>query len=130
MDQSWRLGLYQVKTGIWYNQIMTDKKQPAAQGQRLTTEEIFGILRHQLPELASRYDIEYLGVFGSYVTGLVDHDSDLDILVEFENPPTLFQFVRLQNELSELLSLPVDLVMKTTLKPKIGEQILSEVLEV
>ena len=109
---------------------MTDINQPLKQQQDLTPEEILGLLRRQLPDLTSRYEIQYLGVFGSYVHGLAKQDSDLDILVEFTTPPTLFQFVRLQNELSDLLGLPVDLVMKTALKPKIGEHILAEVMQV
>lgn len=106
---------------------MTDINQPSSQ---MTPKEILTLLRQHLPDLTSRYGIQYLGVFGSYVHGLADQDSDLDILVDFKAPPTLFQFVRLQNELSELLGLPVDLVMKTTLKPKIGEHILAEVMTV
>ena len=109
---------------------MTDINQSATQQQNLAPEEILTLLRQQLPDLTSLYDIQYLGVFGSYIHGLADQDSDLDILVDFKTPPTLFQFVRLQNELSDLLGVPVDLVMKTTLKPKIGEQILAEVMPV
>jgi predicted nucleotidyltransferase len=76
--------------------------------------------------LADRYDVRSLGVFGSYVRGEADPQSDLDVLVEFANPPSLFQFVRLQNELSDLLGVRVDLVMKSALKPVIGERILEE----
>jgi len=57
-------------------------------------------------------------------------ESDLDILVEYNRPPSLFQFVRLQRDLSELLGVPVDLVMKSALRPAIGQVILSEVVAV
>ena len=57
-------------------------------------------------------------------------ESDLDILVDFSTPPTLFQFVRLKNELGDLLGIPVDLVMKSALKPKIGAHVLPEVVPV
>jgi predicted nucleotidyltransferase len=80
--------------------------------------------------LADRYDVQSLGVFGSYVRGNADPQSDLDVLVEFANPPSLFQFVRLQNELSDLLGVRVDLVMKSALKPTIGDRILAEVVPV
>ena len=109
---------------------MTNINQAANLQQSLTPKEILRLLRRQLPDLVERYEIQYLGVFGSYVHGLANSESDLDILVDFDTPPTLFQFVRLQNELSDLLGVPVDLVMKSSLKPKIGEQILSEVLQV
>jgi uncharacterized protein len=120
----------QIDTRSWYNQLMTDIDQPVTRRQDLTPEDILTLLRQHLPDLTSLYNIQYLGVFGSYIHGLADQDSDLDILVDFKTPPTLFQFVRLQNELSDLLGIPVDLVMKTTLKPKIGEQILAEVMPV
>ena len=54
-------------------------------------------------------------------------DSDLDLLIEFHDPPGMFGFVRLENELSELLGVQVDLVMKSALKPNIGRYILNEV---
>ena len=97
------------------------------------SKDIFTIrqqLQQQLPDIEQRYYVNYLGIFGSYVREEATPDSDLDILVDFETPPTLFQFVRLKNELSELLGISVDLVMKSALKPKIGEYVLAEVVSV
>ena len=54
--------------------------------------------------------------------------SDLDVLIEFTLTPGLFDFVALKIELSELLGVNVDLVMKRALKPRIGERILREVV--
>lgn len=87
-------------------------------------------LQQQLPDIEQRYAVNYLGIFGSYVREEATPKSDLDILVDFSTPPTLFQFVRLKNELSELLGIPVDLVMKSALKPKICENVLAEVVPV
>lgn len=87
-------------------------------------------LQQQLPDIEQRYRVNYLGIFGSYVREEATPESDLDILVDFSVPPSLFQFVRLKNELSELLGIPVDLVMKSALKPKIGEYVLAEVVSV
>lgn len=56
--------------------------------------------------------------------------SDIDILVEFEKPIGLLEFVRVKNYLSDLLDMNVDLVMKRALKPRIGQHILSEVVYV
>jgi hypothetical protein len=87
-------------------------------------------LRTHLPELRKEYGVKYLGVFGSYVKGHQRSRSDLDLLVEFEEGTrmTLFRFVGLQEHLAELLGVKVDLVMKTALKPAIGERILAEVV--
>ena len=53
-------------------------------------------------------------------------ESDLDLLVTFSETPGLFAFVALENHLSDVLGIEVDLVMKDSLKPNIGERILAE----
>jgi predicted nucleotidyltransferase len=50
--------------------------------------------------------------------------------VEFDRAPTFFEFIALEDDLSRLLGVKVDLVMKSALKPRIGERILSEVVQV
>ncbi|TCL11571.1 hypothetical protein C7960_0734 [Methanohalophilus euhalobius] len=84
-------------------------------------------LRKMLPQLEDRYNVKYIGLFGSYVRGEQTAESDLDILVEFSKTPTLFQFINLENYLSDTLGIKVDLVMKDSLKPNIGKYILNEV---
>jgi hypothetical protein len=100
----------------------------------IAEEKDLTMIRQQLndclPDISERYSVSYLGIFGSYVRDEATPESDLDILVDFSMPPTLFQFVRLKNELSDLLGISVDLVMKSALKPKIGEQVLAEVVPV
>lgn len=90
--------------------------------------ELVSVLQGQKARLAKQYRVRALGVFGSYVRGEAQSDSDLDVLVEFSAPPTLFEYVRLQNELSDRLGVRVDLVMKSGLKPVLGERILAEVV--
>jgi len=62
----------------------------------------------------------------SSVRGEQRKRSDLDVLVEFDRVPSLFEFIRLERYLSELLKIKVDLVMKSALKPAIGRHILEE----
>jgi predicted nucleotidyltransferase len=69
-------------------------------------------------------------VFGSYVRGEARQGSDLDVLVEFEEAPSFFEFIALEDHLSDLLGVKVDLVMKSALKPRIGQEILAEVVSV
>ena len=97
---------------------------------RLSLEKIFEILRQQIPLLAERYGVETLEVFGSYVRDEQRTDSDLDILVTFKEAPSLLTFIAIENYLSDLLGVKVDLVMKDSLKPKIGERILREAIPV
>ncbi|MFO7664883.1 MAG: nucleotidyltransferase family protein [Chloroflexota bacterium] len=92
--------------------------------------DLIARLQAAKPELAARYGVRSLGLFGSHVRGEAGAGSDLDVLVEFATQPSLFQFVRLKNELSELLGLPVDLVIRSALKPVIGKTTLQEVIVV
>ena len=89
--------------------------------------ELQAILRGALPALARRYNILSLGLFGSTVRGEARPDSDVDILVEFNDTPGLLRFIELENDLSDLLGLHVDLVMPSALRPHIAKRILAEV---
>ncbi len=88
------------------------------------------ILRRNFKEIEKQFKVNYLGIFGSVVRNEQKRYSDIDILVEFFETPSLFQIIRLENYLSELLEIKVDLVMKETLKPNLGKQILDEVIRV
>jgi uncharacterized protein len=74
--------------------------------------------------------VETLEVFGSYVRSEQNKDSDLDILITFKEVPSLLTFIGIENYLSDLLEVKVDLVMKDSLKPKIGQRILREAIPV
>ena len=85
------------------------------------------LLQHKA-ELRENFKVKTIGVFGSYVRGEQKRSSDVDILVEFDSPVGLFEFMKLENYLSDLLGVKVDLVSKKALKPHIGEHILQEVI--
>ena len=91
---------------------------------------ILSKLKELLPELSDRYKVQELGVFGSYVRQEQRKDSDLDILVTFLEAPSLLKFIELENYLSDVLGIKVDLVMIDALKPAIGKHILKEVMRV
>lgn len=87
------------------------------------------LLRRKV-ELNRKFKVKRIGVFGSYVRSEQKRGSDVDVLVEFEEPVGLFEFMALENYLSDLLGVKVDLVSKKALKPHIGERILEEVIYV
>lgn len=89
-------------------------------------DDIFITLREMLPELKNKYKISSLEIFGSALRDDFSDQSDIDILVKFDEPPTLLKFLELENYLSDLLSMRIDLVMRDSLKPGLKEQILSE----
>lgn len=93
-----------------------------------TIEDIKSILEKSRQNLRDRYKVDELGVFGSVVRGEADGTSDIDILVSFRGDVDYFDFLELEEHLSGLLGVPVDLVERNSLKPHIGERILSEVV--
>jgi len=88
------------------------------------------ILRKYQKEIEKQFKVNYLGIFGSFIRNEKKELSDLDVLVEFFETPSLFQFIRLENYLSEILHVKVDLVMKDALRPNISKLILAEVINV
>ena len=96
--------------------------------ERKTLEEIKKILKENQTVLRERFKVKEMGIFGSYVRGEQKKRSDLDILVEFDQPISLLEFVALERRLSEIIGEKVDLVMKSALKPRIGKHILEEVI--
>lgn len=79
-------------------------------------------------EIMKQYDVNEIGVFGSYVRGEQTEKSDIDILVDFNRGIGFFKFLELEELLGTMLHKKVDLVSKQGLKPIIGEYILREVI--
>jgi predicted nucleotidyltransferase len=80
-------------------------------GTQQRLQQYMNILRHQLPILQTKYQVRYLGIFGSYVQGTSRKNSDLDVLVDFSQAPSLFEFIQLENDLSAIIGVKVDLAM-------------------
>jgi uncharacterized protein len=97
-----------------------------------TLIEIQQTLREQKPYLAEKFGVKIVGVFGSYVRQEQRPDSDLDLLIELDRPPriSLIGLVELENYLSQILGVKVDLAVKTNLKKRIGIRILQEVVPI
>lgn len=68
--------------------------------------------------------------FGSFARGEETEKSDLDILVEFDEPVGFFEFIRLEKFLSDVFNRKVDLVAKNAIKPAIKERVLNETIYV
>ena len=54
--------------------------------------ELVTNLQAEKARLAEQYRVRSLGVFGSYARGEAGPESDLDVLVEFDEPPSLFEY--------------------------------------
>jgi predicted nucleotidyltransferase len=97
-----------------------------------TTEEIKRQLEKLNPLLKEKYQVETLGIFGSYSRSEQKRGSDLDVLVEFSEPNDidLFKFIELRLFLEDKLHVKIDLVEKDTIKRRIKNQILQETIPV
>lgn len=93
-----------------------------------TRDEVLQILASQKSWLLATYQITRIGVFGSYARGKQTETSDLDILVDYQKPPTLLKLVEVRDYLSELLAIKVDVVTVNGLKPRIRDRVFSEVI--
>jgi len=79
-------------------------------------------------DLKSKYHVKKIGIFGSVARNEASATSDVDILVEFEQPVDFFEFIDLKEHLEKLLGRRVDLVTVKALKAQLKERILREVV--
>ncbi|NPA62109.1 MAG: nucleotidyltransferase family protein [Methanococci archaeon] len=81
-----------------------------------TLSEIKEILRKHKKELKEKYKVKSIAIFGSYARNEQTEKSDIDILVEFYKTPDYLKFFELEDYLSDLLGVKVDLVIKGAIK--------------
>ena len=80
--------------------------------------EVLALLAQHKPELAARFGVKRLALFGSVARGTARNDSDVDVLVGFDRVPTPNQLFGAQFYLEDLLGCAVDLVTETALRPQ------------
>jgi|SRR3989337_985715 len=95
-----------------------------------TLQETRTQLKVLKPILKERFQVETIGVFGSYSHEEQKKKSDIDILVTFTEPNDidLIDFIELKRFLSRKLKAKVDLVKKDALKLRIKDRILQETI--
>jgi len=79
------------------------------------------------PELQNKFGIKKIGIFGSYVKGLQNDKSDIDIIVEIERPIGFLKFMKIQLYLSRVLKKSVDLLTFDSIKPYMQNEILKDI---
>jgi len=83
-------------------------------------------IKRKITVILQRYGTRRAALFGSYVRGEMDDDSDIDILVDIEKDISLLDFVGLKLELEDALGKKVDLVEYDAIKPLLKKRILIE----
>ena len=92
-------------------------------------EQVLESLREAKPELARRFGVKHLAVFGSYARGEQREESDVDVLVDVD--PTIgLGFVDLADAIESLLGLPSEVVSRRAIKPQHWEVIRTELIDV
>jgi len=81
-------------------------------------QEIEAKLKENKDLLDQKFNVREIGIFGSFVRGEQKETSDIDLLVEFEEPIGIIKYVGLQNFLSDKFGARVDLIAKSGLKPE------------
>ncbi len=88
--------------------------------------EILSFIEREWPVLRERYRVRRIGLFGSCLRGEARADSDVDVLVEFDEK-TFDNYMGLKFFLEDRLGRSVDLVIAESIKPRLRENILGEV---
>jgi hypothetical protein len=94
-----------------------------------TKEEVLRILQQQKPELARRYGVKRLALFGSYARDDQREESDVDILVEVD-PSIGLNFVELAERIEGALGLRAEVVSRRAIKPRYWEEIKEDLIDV
>ena len=90
--------------------------------------EIQSTIAAEKDEIRRRYRAEIKGIFGSYTRDDLHADSDLNLLVDFDEGADLFDLVGLQQFLEEKLECKVDLVSRRSLREELRAAVLDEMI--
>lgn len=98
--------------------------------EQTTAEDIRRTLQAHRQTLCGRFGVRSLALFGSVARREATEESDIDLLVQFDQPIGLFELFALQDELEAILGRPVDLGTIRSLKPRVRERVLEEAVDV
>ena len=95
----------------------------------LTGPEIIAYLSTHKGQLYDQFGVLRIGVFGSCAHGTLSHDSDVDMVVEFESASrNIHNFLSLKRFLENELGRKVDLGFEKSLKPAVKERIMGQIV--
>jgi len=92
-------------------------------------QNITSILRNNKLQLTAKYHLISLGIFGSFTRNDFREDSDIDILIDYDQQMGI-EFIDLAEELEALLNHKVDLVSRKGIKPKYFQEIQKDLIYV
>lgn len=80
----------------------------------------------RVAEIARHHGAKTVKIFGSRARGDARPDSDLDLLVSVREGTSLFDLIRMQMELEDLLGISVEVVTEASVRPELRDKILRE----
>ena len=90
------------------------------------SDKILKTLKALKKNISDKYKVNRIGLFGSYIRGEQQIDSDIDILTHFKDDADFFDLVGLGQFLEEKLHQKVDIVSEDALRPELKDKILKE----
>lgn len=96
----------------------------------MTRAQVLKQLAANKAELANRFGVTALALFGSVARDAARADSDVDVLVSFDGPATSARYFGVQFFLEDLLGRPVDLVTEKALRPELRPHVEREAVHV
>ena len=95
-------------------------------------QDILNYLKSQQDRYSQRFGIKFIGIFGSLARDEATKESDIDILYEIQKDKKLsiFNYLKLKNELENAFHKKVDLVREKALKPKIKDYLYKDLIYV
>ena len=96
----------------------------------MNKQQALALLSQHRDEIAKKFSVKHLALFGSTARGEAREDSDVDVLVEFEGPATFDGYMGLKFYLEDLFHTKVDLVTKDAVKPRMRPIIEKDLIHV
>jgi predicted nucleotidyltransferase len=96
----------------------------------MNRKQILRVLAERQPEMAARYGVRQLALFGSAARDELSASSDVDVLVEFAGPATFAAYMDLKFYLEDLVGRPVDLVTDKALRDELRSYVEKEMIRV
>jgi len=94
----------------------------------MDVEMIIRTLAERRSEIAMRFGITPIGVFGSVVRGEYKHGSDIDVLVSMDESVSLLEWAGAANYLTDLFGVKVDVVPVEDIRQELMQTIMEEVV--
>ena len=93
-------------------------------------EEITEFLTTHKDEMAQRFGVVKIGLFGSYARGEADEHSDIDIAIEMDTPNIADSYFGTLHFLEDHLQKKIDLGLLSNVRPELKEHIKREIIYV